>query len=852
MNRCLPIVHPLTLEGEDVVDRLAHGFNANFVASRVISLTDAIIGSTHPTKVKGIGHLSLLRPIWFIPATMPPSPWSNPFVTNSFPSTSSPALASPQPQAYIATPETVRDNAWYPDSGATHHLTHSPTSLTDSTPYKGPGKVYVGNGNALPVLSSGQSSLLTCSRPLYMRSLLFVPGITKNLLSVSKYTKDNQVMFEFLPTQCQVCDMHTREVLLKGSVQNGLYKLHLSNSAQSDSLTLAPQSDSLTSAPHCFSVSSNVPFDIWHCRLGHPCKTVLTKALHKGNICPNVNIVSFPCIACHLGKEHSQPFQKSLTEYTAPLQLVVADVWGPAPVNSNAFRYYVAFTDAYTRYTWVYFLKKKSDVVNVFPLFLKQAERVLSCKLKILQTDGGGEFQALKLYLSQQGIVHRLTCPYTSAQNGLVERKHRQIVELGLSMLAHASMPLTYWNDAFATAVYLLNRLPSQPLHSISPYEKLFNALPSYKFLRVFGCLCFPNLRPYNTHKLQYSSKLLVLSPATPLVNTSIQPPTSLPSIDSSPTPSIGPSPTSLHASNPIPSPSDSSHSPSPTSPPSVPTPCKTHAMVTRSKAGIFKPKVYMSIVPSSLENLPSDIHAAMSNASWQAAIHSELQALLRNNTWSLCPLLANRRAIGCKWLFKVKTKADGTVDRYKAHLVAKGFSQHAGVNFRETFSPMVRATTIRTILALSVMKGWPLRQVDVNNAFLNGELTEEIYMEQPPGFEEVSPNGQQLVCRLNKALYGLRQAPRAWFQTLRQYLVGQLGFHASKADPLLFIRATSGNLLLLMAYVDDIVITGSSVQEIDEVVQLLNMEFALKDMGPLSFFLEIAVQHTSQGLFLS
>lgn len=274
--------------------------------------------------------------------------------------------------------------------------------------------------------------------------------------------------------------------------------------------------------------------------------------------------------------------------------------------------------------------------------------------------------------------------------------------------------------------------------------------------------------------------------------------------------------------------------------------------MVTRSKAGIFKPKVYMSVVPSSLENLPNDIHAAIRNTSWQAAVHSELQAFLRKNTWSLCLVPINRRAIGCKWLFKVKTKADGTFDRYKACLVAKGFSQHAGVDFRETFSPVVQATTIRTILSLSVMKGWPLRQVDVNNAFLNGELTEEIYMEQPPGFEEVGPNGQQLVCRLNKALYGLRQAPRAWFQTLRQYLVGQLGFHASKADPSLFIRATSGNILLFMAYVDDIVITESSNQEIDEVVYLLNIKFALKDMGPLSFFLEIAVQHTSQGLFLS
>ncbi|KAG8496960.1 hypothetical protein CXB51_008168 [Gossypium anomalum] len=149
-------------------------------------------------------------------------------------------------------------------------------------------------------------------------------------------------------------------------------------------------------------------------------------------------------------------------------------------------------------------------------------------------------------------------------------------------------------------------------------------------------------------------------------------------------------------------------------------------------------------------------------------------------------------------------------------------------------------------------MKDWSLRQVDVNNAFLNGVLTEEIYMEQPLRFEEVGPNGQQLVCQLNKALYGLRQAPRAWFQTLRQYLIDQLGFRASKADPSVSIRSTFESLLLLIIYVDNIVITGSSNQEIDKVVHLLNMNFALKDMGPLSFFLGIAVQHTPQRLFLS
>lgn len=149
-------------------------------------------------------------------------------------------------------------------------------------------------------------------------------------------------------------------------------------------------------------------------------------------------------------------------------------------------------------------------------------------------------------------------------------------------------------------------------------------------------------------------------------------------------------------------------------------------------------------------------------------------------------------------------------------------------------------------------MQKWALRQVDINNAFLNGELTEEIYMEQPPGFEVSGAGGQQLVCKLNKALYGLRQAPRVWFHTLKKYLVTQLDFHASKADSSLFIRQSTGNYLLLMVYVDDIVITGSRMQDVDAVVRCLHNKFALKDMGDLSFFLGIDVQRTPHGMYLS
>ncbi|KAG8499625.1 hypothetical protein CXB51_006222 [Gossypium anomalum] len=244
--------------------------------------------------------------------------------------------------------------------------------------------------------------------------------------------------------------------------------------------------------------------------------------------------------------------------------------------------------------------------------------------------------------------------------------------------------------------------------------------------------------------------------------------------------------------------------------------------MITRGKADIFKPKVFLSSASSLFSETPSSIHEAMQHELWKVAVHNELQALLSNDTWSLCHLPSNRRAIGCKWLFKVKKNAGGTMDRYKARLVAKGFSQHAGLDFRDTFSPVMRAMTIQTVLAVAVMQGWLLRQIDVNNAFLNGNLTEDIYMEQPLGFEVTGATGQLLVCKLKKALYGFRQAPPAWFHTLKQFFVDQLGFRASKADPSLFVRTSSSDCLFFMVYVDDIVITGNSSTVIDTVVKQL------------------------------
>ncbi|KAH9671758.1 retrovirus-related pol polyprotein from transposon RE1 [Citrus sinensis] len=273
-----------------------------------------------------------------------------------------------------------------------------------------------------------------------------------------------------------------------------------------------------------------------------------------------------------------------------------------------------------------------------------------------------------------------------------------------------------------------------------------------------------------------------------------------------------------------------------------------SHPMVTRSKAGIFKPKLYQ-VSSKTQPSLPKNIFDALKDPKWKKAMEDEYHALMKNKTWTLIPNNQNCKLIGNKWIYKVKENSDGSINKYKARLVAKGFLQTPGLDFNETFSPVIKAATIRIILTMAVSNDWLLRQVDINNAFLNGDLTEAVYMPQPEGFED--KNRPSYICKLEKALYGLRQAPRAWFDKLKGAL-SSWGFKNSRSDTSLFFKRVESKIVIMLIYVDDIIITGSDSQGIEEVIKDLNTSFALKDLGNLNFFLGIQVLRNQNSILLS
>ncbi|KAJ0580159.1 putative RNA-directed DNA polymerase [Helianthus annuus] len=876
---------------------------------------------------------------------------------------------------------------WTSDTGATTHMLPNTNNLQHLTPTQGNQKVYFGNGQSLPITHVGHTKIFG---NLDLNNVLVVPSITKNLLSIGKLTEDNNVDVLFSHPYFYIQDRQTKQIIARGCREDGLYVLRQTH-------------DALVASSSCPKAS----FELWHSRLGHVNFDTISMLKHNGclsftSVLPKPGL----CSPCELAKAKRQPFLPNDKRASLPLEIIHCDLWGPSPIKSiDNFLYYVAFVDDYSRFTWLYPLRAKSDFYEALSIFIPFVQNQFSTKIKTFQSDGGTEFtnNRVRLLFEQNGIMHRLSCPYTPQQNGRVERKHRHIVETGLAMLFHAQVPPKYWVDAFSSAVFIINRLPSKLLQGVSPFEILYHHVPNYDFFRPFGCRVFPCLRDYAPHKLSprsiacvfigYCSKykgykcldpitsrvyitrsarfdelyypldtstsptktidlldittFLDISPtiskptvpnittptvASPGPNTPITipfcpaqntyhmpgPATETQSTDSSTrvadvpdsptppspsaqstssvqnpprlstdcgslTPSYGPpdhssGPTSVPAgsdshsarpesqsqsqSSPVDLASDSTTTASsadtsaPSNPP--PPPAPSHPMMTRAKSGIFKIRHQVDLAHTQAFPLHSALFAtddpttfsrASKDTKWLKAMSDEFNALTKNNTWTLVPRPHNANVVGSKWIFRTKFKSDGSIERHKARLVAQGFSQIPGLDYSHTFSPVVKATTVRTVLALSVINNWHLHQLDVNNAFLHGHLSEHVFMEQPKGF--VDTQFPSHVCKLNKAIYGLKQAPRAWFHRLSLFLLNN-GFSCSRADPSLFVYTRQSHTMYLLVYVDDIILTGNHQPTLASFIKCLNKEFAIKDLGQLNYFLGLEVTYTTNGLFLN
>ncbi|KAM7516070.1 hypothetical protein LguiA_005653 [Lonicera macranthoides] len=450
-------------------------------------------------------------------------------------------------------------------------------------------------------------------------------------------------------------------------------------------------------------------------------------------------------------------------------------------------------------------------------------------KLQLIHTDVGGPMKTPSLN-GNAGIEHQLTAPYTPQQNGVVERKNRTIMEMARCLLHDKGLPKEFWAEAANTAVFLLNRLPTKALQKRTPFEAWHGYKPQLLNLKTFGCLCFSYIPQVKRDKLDKKAESAIFVGYSSISKAyRIYLPQSNKIIVSRDVQFLELDNWNWENDKTLEIQEENDDMDD------VP------VRGTRSLSDVYQ-RCNVAV------REPAGYEEAATDQKWIAAMKEELKMIEKNQTWELVERPKHKKAIGVKWVYRTKLNPDGSVNKYKARLVVKGYAQMFGVDFSETFAPVSRLDTIRMLLALAAQKGWVIHQMDVKSAFLNGYLEEEIFVEQPEGF--VSQGQEEKVYRLKKSLYGLKQAPRSWYSRIDAHLVN-LGFDKSLSESTLYIKKVDDEILVVSLYVDDLLVTGSSKELIDKFKEEMKDVFEMTDLGRMTFFLGLQVNQKKNEIFL-
>uniref|UniRef100_A0A2N9J1S8 Integrase catalytic domain-containing protein n=1 Tax=Fagus sylvatica TaxID=28930 RepID=A0A2N9J1S8_FAGSY len=586
--------------------------------------------------------------------------------------------------------------------------------------------------------------------------------------------------------------------------------------------------------------------DLWHRRLAH----MSEKGLQI------------------LAKKSLIPFAKDL---------VYSDVCGPIEVESlGGNRYFVTFIDDVSRKAWVYVLKTKDQVFQLFKKFHAMVEREKEKSLKCLRTDNGGEYTSNEFenYCSEYGIRHEKTVPSTPEHNSVAERINRTIVEKVRCMLRMAKLPKSFWAEAVQTAWYLINRSPSVPLDFDIPERVWTGEDASYAHLKVFGCKTFAHVPKeqrlklddkatpcifvgYGDAKFGYKlwdpkKKKMIRSrnevfhedenitnyeksekSKSTVEGVSDLTPTSSSSdiatdIEEVQVENYGDEPAGVDGDDAIDT--EGVEQGEQPIPPEMEEPQVRRSTRERHPSTRYSTSEYVLITDEGEPESFQEVQSHKDKQGWMKVMHEEMNSLHKNNTYELVELPKGKKALRNKWVFKLKKDGEKLV-KYKARLVVKGFNKKQGIDFDEIFSPMVKMSSIRVILGLTASLDLELEQMDVKTAFLHGDLEEEIYMVQPEGFE--AKGKEHKVCRLKKSLYGLKQAPRQWYKKFDSFMVGQ-GYTRTDADHCVYVRQfPNGKFIILLLYVDDMLIVGQDANMVGSLKKELFKSFDMKDLGP-------------------
>ncbi|CAI7787450.1 unnamed protein product [Closterium sp. NIES-53] len=544
------------------------------------------------------------------------------------------------------------------------------------------------------------------------------------------------------------------------------------------------------------------------------------------------------CVGCLEGKMARKPFSPSTKPNASePLKLVHTDLCGPiTPVSKGGARYVLTLIDDATRMCWIRILKHKDATSTAIKQWVADVEKESGFKVKRFCSDGGGEYTARELgnWLKGHRTAHEFSTPYTPQQNGADERLNRMLMESARGLLSHAHAEKHWWGEAVTLATWIRNRCVTKALPNKTPLEAWSGTKPDITDLRTFGCTCYYHVPDVTRTKLEAKArvamylgpsadhkawrvwdlehgKLVVSRDVVFYEDTFLSKSMIVPSViiipppldvtdeaDEAPTGSPPSTNEGENGSGAVGVSGDEGNAKEsePSSPPTI-TPTLASTRTRRNPHPNSKYDGY-SLVAGDDEgggdamcleaytNTPSTYQGAMSSAEateWERALQEEYDSLMANDVYELVPMPPGAYLVGSRWVFKKKLGPNGEVERYKARLVAQGYTQKEGLHYNDTFALVTKSATLRTLLALAGALDLEVEQLDVKTAFLYGHLKEEEYMKQPPEFDDDSDR----VYKLKRTIYGIKQSPRARYMRIDEHLLS-LGFVRSECDHALYV----------------------------------------------------------------
>ncbi len=797
----------------------------------------------------------------------------------------------------------VQSNDWVIDSGCSTHFCNDIKLFKNIRNEE--STVTVANNELVNISKVGDVELISNlnNRLVTLKDVKYSPNFAHNLISVSHMNQNNAIV-SFKNGESII--NHNGIVLMKGINKNGLYYLQCHSKYQYDKVLEVNDNNKLSQ------------IELIHNRLGHIGNTGMKQLVNKQAVSGVESIKLNElnkCDTCSIGKAHRDAFgnTSSREKASTPLYRLHCDL--SSFIHRNEQKYVSVIIDEYSRLASIKILKYKSETIDHIKNWIDENENKLSVKVKEFHSDGGGEYTSseLKDYFISKGIRNTITCKGTPQHNGIAERYNRTLFNTARCLLQQSKLSLEFSEYAIRTASYLLEFRLSVTDKSKTAYELFYSKKPSISHLRVFGCDSFVHtsensklearasrgifvgysdyningyeillieenklitsrdvmfeenkftfgirmteIRMNELYQLDYNSVVTV--PGNDNFNSVYQNQDELNYNDEFDD-YIPNNNNSINTSNIV-----------PVSISNEPRRNPPRARQQPNRLGFhnendFDPDDRATINSNNVMNVnelsindPLTVQQALKSDNadkWKIAMNEEIEQLIINNTWSLVELPPDRKAVSNKWVFKTKLNSDGTIERFKARLCAKGFTQVQFIDFNDTYAPVMKYKSLRIILALATILNYDIQHLDVQTAFLNATLKEEVYMKQPEYYEVKSKSGKELVCKLNKSIYGLKQASNEWNKEVSNTIIS-FGFIQCKSDICVYMKySKNSNLIILAIFVDDIIVIHSPSDN-DEWSDLKNkfmMKYSIKDYKNANFILGMKIERGVNSLKIS